>query len=467
MNLRRLTALLALAAAALTLLTYRALPARPFAADDFQWLIGGYTYSFPKMLRGAFDIEQSHFYRPLIWVAFWVQGHSFGLGWGGFHAASMALHAANAALAGLLVWRLSGGRGWVAGLATCAVAVHPAPFEAVVWISAQSDLLACLWLLLMAHAWVGAWGAAGARREWGLRALAALCMALALLSKESAIAALPLLVLADGWLAQGDTRRWLGRPAAWARYALPALITVVYLAIQLHIEQRNYVVGGGHYGLGLHVALNPLRAIALLAAPLPGSERADAAWLVWLGGALVLALLAQAGAALARRRALGGLLALAALGCTLAPTAPFTAPPNARYLYLPMIVAACAAGVALGRLPWPRGRWAAGALAALAALALAYGAAESYAREQRFAAATGAGGSLFRLALDTCAQRKVERMIVLNPPVAEDHARAAIRLACGKRTTPVFAPTWEIAEANYEQGALIVDFPDGSARIAR
>ena len=99
--------LLALGIATLTLYTYRNLPARAFAADDYQWLLNVRGLSFAEIMRKAFDPgAQTHFYRPLIWLLFWAQTRAFGFGPPGFHAVSLTLHLLNAALLGWLVYRL-------------------------------------------------------------------------------------------------------------------------------------------------------------------------------------------------------------------------------------------------------------------------------------------------------------------------------------------------------------------------
>src|SRR4051794_37301395 len=85
-----------LAIVALTLYAYRELPARPFAADDYQWLLSVRGLSFGEVARRAFDpAAQSHFYRPLIWLLFWAQTRVFGLDPRGFHAVSLGLHLLN------------------------------------------------------------------------------------------------------------------------------------------------------------------------------------------------------------------------------------------------------------------------------------------------------------------------------------------------------------------------------------
>ena len=482
----------ALAIIVLTLLAYRALPPRPFAADDFQWLLGARTLSFDEMVRSAFDFNQSHFFRPLVWVVFWTQEKLFGITPHGYHAVSLVLHLANAALVGLLVWRLARHSGQTALLAAALVALHPAPFEAVVWVSAQSELLATLWLLLMLHAWVG-------QRVL----LASLFLALALLTKESAIIGLPLLVLLGLWhhpevRGQGSGVRGQNTGRRLVRYLPPVLLTLAYLGLQLRVERDNYLVEQGGYGIGPQLVLNPLRSLGLLVAPLPGTEHADATWLPVIGALVLAGLLVWL---LIRWRAtptnerLRVAVPLGALAIMLLPTAPFSSPPDSRYLYLPVIGGTLLVAALIGqhshydRTEDERRKTEVhisvfrlssfvfrrnyqpflGKVPATAtwAVVLVLFAAAVYAREARFAIATGADGSLFTVAAARCATQPTDRVIITGAPIAEVHARAILALACGDTITPIFADTLEMAEANLERDSLVIGFPNGSAQILR
>lgn len=455
---QRTTALLgALAIIALMVLAYHSLPPRPFAADDFQWLLGARQLSFGDMLRSAFDFNQSHFFRPMVWLLFWTQEKLFGIDPRGYHAVSLALHLANAALVGLLAWRL-GTSATVAVIAAAIVALHPAPFEAVVWVSAQSELLAALWLLLMLHAWLG-------RRVF----LASLLLTLALLTKESAIIGLPLLFLIDIML----NKQLIVSRQRWFTYLLPMLLTLAYLALQLRIERDNYLVERGGYGFGPQLLLNPLRSVGLLVAPLPGTEHADAAWLPFIGALAVLGVVAwlvihwRSITPSGNRRAV---IALAALAVTLLPTAPFSSPPDSRYLYLPVIAGALLLAALLERREQTTLRQQVvqrRALLAISVALIALFAAESQAREARFATATGTDGSLFAVAAARCATLPTDRVIIMGAPIAEVHARAILALACGESITPIFADTLEMAEANLERDSLVIGFPNGAAQVIR
>ncbi|HEU5011163.1 MAG TPA: hypothetical protein VFT66_01375 [Roseiflexaceae bacterium] len=474
--------------AALMLYAYRDVWSRPFVADDYQWLLGVRGLSFRQVVARAFDVSaQSHFYRPLVWLLFWAQTTLFGLDARPFHMVSMALHALNAGLLGWLAWRLGVNR-WGALLAAAIVALHPAPFEAVVWVSAQSELLAAALLLIMAHVWVAGRRTtdetnAGRRAQSAERRatitvsschlvilspihplarslLATLALALALLAKESAVIGLPLLVL----LGSHGNRRGAAR---FLPYVLPTLLTVAYLWLQRSIEARNYLLQNGGYGIGIHMLLNPLRSLALVFVPLPGTEHADAPMLVWIGAvvaALLLVLFIMGNGGTRRL--------IAALLLTLLPTAPFVSPPDSRYIYEPVLVAALLLAVVSQRRMTNAERRMPSTLrgaVVLCSVFLVLGAGwfavgEVHAREERWSAASGPGGSLWRLAQDVCSADKPKRFMVVDPPVAPPHVEAIVRLACGAKTEPLIVGRAQV-EAKLKNRTVVVGFPNGSAEV--
>ncbi len=473
-----LPVLTVLGIAALMLYAYRDVWNRPFAADDYQWLLSVRGLAFRQVMSRAFDVSaQSHFYRPLVWLLFWAQTSLFGLDARMFHIVSMTLHGLNAGLLGWLAWRLGSNR-WGALLAAAIVALHPAPFEAVVWVSAQSELLAAVLLLIMVHLWIDRRQTTGdERRTMGdgrwtetkssivnrqssivQSFLATLTLALALLAKESAVIGLPLLMLPG---TSGNRRP----SARFLPYLLPTLLTIAYLWLQRLIEARNYLLQNGGYGIGVHMLLNPLRSLALVFVPLPGTEHADAPMLVGVGAVVAVLLLA-----LFIMGSNGMRRLIAALTLTLLPTAPFVSPPDSRYLYEPVLVAALLVGALLA--------WAWRAQPSHARMALAarwlgivavvwfvwFAVGEVHAREGRWSAASGPGGSLWRLAQDVCSADKPMRFIVVDPPVAPLHVEAIVRLACGKKTEPLVVGQAQVEE-KLKNRTVVVAFPNGSAEV--
>jgi len=528
-------AALALAIAALALYAYRNLLARPFAADDYQWsrvLTRPGTGALAKIRMRTWLTGDTA--RPLVWLLFWAQGQLFGLDPRGYHAMSLALHLLNAALLGWLTYRSTKDQGPTTKedrgasssfvlrlssglLAAGIVALHPAPFEAVVWVSAQSELLAATLLLAALHLWLPRPTTDGRRpttdgRRWTndqrpttneqtvhsashasrltphMRPLlATLALALALLAKESAAIGLPLLFLVDRWSLQTFSRSNAQR---LARYLLPALVTLAYVALQVTVERRNYLLAQGGYGLGPQIILNPLRSLALIAAPLPGSEHADAAWLV-LAGAIVALLIILWVFNIGFRsdpqpqlKAQSSKLKTAlALGLTLLPTAEqpdwlLVQGDTTTVMAAALLVARTiderpktkdqGSGSFLVLDSWSSVlRRGATLLVVVCALALAWWAAgELHAREGRFAAAAGPGGSLWRLAESTCAEGRPDRMVIVEPPLAPPHAEAIVSLACGPKVKIKIVGREQVDGA-IKGRSIVVEFPGGSAQVVR
>ncbi|MDZ4717983.1 MAG: hypothetical protein SH847_05890 [Roseiflexaceae bacterium] len=493
----------------LTLYTYRDLSGRAFAADDYQWLLSVRDLAPAELLQHAFDpLAQQHFYRPLIWVIFWVQVQLFGLNPYGLHLVSLALHLLNALLIGLLALRLIGNQhisdqgnlrsGFVARSTACVfasafVALHPAPFEAVVWISAQSELVGTALILLAIHVWIAplpnpsptggegrekfAMGlsllARSGRGGQGVRAAigATMLLALAMLAKESAILGLPLMFLLD---TKRERQRW--------HYLLPLAITLAFVALQYIVGQENRVLREGLYGIGPQLITNPLRSLALIVAPLPGTEHADSFWLVPVGTIVALVVLGILVMSIRRTPAdwRNGLAPLIlALVLSLAPTAPFTSPPDSRYLYLPVAMMA----LVLSRIisHWlernyaptsPRfntlGHRSAPILCVLIiigwCMAFWWCSGELAVREWRFSAGNGPGGSLWRVAGEICAVESPRRMIMVEPPIAPPHVEAIVQLACGTNTRTLIVERDGIEQA-IRTGSFVIGFPGGSATI--
>jgi hypothetical protein len=139
----------------------------------------------------------------------------------------------------------------MAFVAALLFAVQPSDIDAIAWVGALAEavgaLFGCLSLL-----WFLRWREE--RRPW-LRRLSVTAYALALLTHESSVVFLPVLFLAD-WL----ICRVLG-PRTFGPYIA---VTVVYLAIDVWINSRNYVVSQGHYTIGFHIVTNALNYIDAL-----------------------------------------------------------------------------------------------------------------------------------------------------------------------------------------------------------
>ncbi len=153
--------------------------------------------------------------RALLLVSFALNWAVGGLETVGYHAVNVAIHALNAVLA----WRLFALvlSPWRARLAAAAWALHPATTEAVTYISGRSDALVTSFVLLALRAWIVDARAPSPRA----RAVAYGAMFLGLLTKETAVAILPLCLAAELFLVAGGRVRLLD-----ARRYVPVVLVV-------------------------------------------------------------------------------------------------------------------------------------------------------------------------------------------------------------------------------------------------
>ena len=298
-----------------------------FFDDDFQWLVTSWSFHPAQLV--AFT-GMSHFYRPVIDVYFAVMTPLLGGSPALFHAASIALHAAVVLVLFELSRRLwgppSGGPsarlfGFVTALF---FAVQPSDIDAVAWVGALAEvigaLFGCLSLL-----WFLRWRDTGRSR---FRTMSVVAFAFALLTHESSVVFLPVLFLLDWQICrvQKDSARTTESPARTTEFRtfIPyAVVTAVYLALDLWINSRNYVVSEGHYTLGLHILTNALTYIDALYV-----GRRD--WLNYAVIAVGLVVLLVRGNARVRFATLWMLLALG-------PFLAFNWGNTSRYLYQPAI----------------------------------------------------------------------------------------------------------------------------------
>ena len=298
----------AISLAAIVIVYFRAIFAF-FFEDDFNWLATTAWAFHPSRI---FDLgAYNHFYRPVIELYFWAATPLFGGSPVLFHLFNIALHAANGLLL-FLIARQLGASDRQATLASLFFVVLPGYIEAVAWVGALAEPLSAVFGCLALYMLLRHLAAPSARRWIG----SLLCFLLALLTHESAIVFLPILVL-GAWWAPSPLRA-----ARLVQVLAPyAVVAVVYLAIEIPITRRNYLVEQNLYTPGLHMVENVLGYIAALYV----GKRNTASFVV-IAAAIVL-LLAR-GTPRVRFATCWMLLALM-------PFAPFTWGNMSRYLYLP------------------------------------------------------------------------------------------------------------------------------------
>lgn len=297
-------------AAAIGFVYWRAVGAY-FFEDDFAWLMS--TFLFEP--GNVFDLgAYNHFYRPVIELYFWAAAPLFGGSPAVFHAANIALHAINALLLFLFVREATGSPRF--GFLTVLFFVGlPGYIEAVAWIGALAEPIAAVFGLLALRSFLQ-FARSGA---WRWRVVSWCGFALALLTHESSVVFFPTLVLAAwAFVAPPPARDW----RLYVRWFAPfVLILAAYLAIDLPINARNYVVGESVYRPGLHIVRNTLRYIVTLYV---GRQDLPS----YVGTAAVVLLLLVFGSRRVRFATCWMLLALM-------PFVPFTWANTSRYLYLP------------------------------------------------------------------------------------------------------------------------------------
>ncbi len=307
--LRRAAAALVLVGAVLFI--YRAAIPAYFFEDDFQWLVSRWSFR-PADL---FDLSnRSHFYRPVIELYFWIASPFFGGSAVAFHLASIALHVLNAGLVYLVAVTLGTRPVW-GFVAALLFAVLPGYVHAVAWVGAIAEPLGACFGCLSLYGFLKFRERGGA----GWRIVSVAGLAGALLTHESSVVFLPLLAMID-WTAG----RWSWRVREVARMYWPYLaVTAGYLAVDLTVNARHYLIAEGQYAVGLHMVRNIFEYLSSLYV----GERTILAHVV-VGGALAWVFIRG------RRRAqfAAGWMLIAML-----PFAPLAYGRVSRYLYLPAI----------------------------------------------------------------------------------------------------------------------------------
>jgi len=313
--LRELTARIALVVA-VVIVYHNALWAS-FFDDDYQWLVGSWSFRPAQLV--AFS-SMTHFYRPVIDVYFGVMTPLVRGSPVLFHEASIVLHAVNVLVVFALARQIFVGTDLkngasVAFVAALFFAVQPSNIDAIAWVGALAEavgaLFGCVSLLSFLR-----WRE---ERRPSLRRLSIAAYALALLTHESSVMFLPVLFLADRliWRVQKDR---LSGPRTFAPYIA---VTVAYLAIDVWINSRNYVVSQGYYTFGFHIVTNALNYIDALYV-----GRRD--WVNYAAIAIGVVLLLVRGNSRVRFATCWMLLALA-------PFLSFNWGNTSRYLYQPAI----------------------------------------------------------------------------------------------------------------------------------
>jgi tetratricopeptide (TPR) repeat protein len=271
---------------------------RDLIVDDHAALVD------PHIVADAFARSYMHvvdpahaYYRPLVTLSYALDARLFGVRAAGYHATNVVLFAVACALVLALLRALDLGR--AASLAGALLfAAHPALVPAVAWIPGRNDTLLSIFVLA---SWIGF-----ARRR---PAIHLAFFALALLTKETAVA-LPVVCILHASLVDRRTRRALaGYAAAWA------------LAIGARLAIRSAGALPSFANLGQLVS-----SLSELALPFDPKTIAVAEDLTLLPGALAIVLLIAAVRFLPGIRRRVVLLGASAFVLFLAPSLIFAGP---------------------------------------------------------------------------------------------------------------------------------------------
>jgi hypothetical protein len=322
MKLRHWSALAAILAATAALYLAAGLAGAYLAADDFQWLGGGHTFTWGRLL---YVTGGDRFYRPVADLWFAASTSACGFALPCHHLLLLVVHLANVALVFVLaLWLFDSLR--TAWLATLLFALQPAYTQAVVWLSAITGVCCAFGYLgsLTAIAWSWRTNDDGQRRTREILAVA--LFGLAAFSHEAAVT-LPL-IAALMWRLFGPSGAGSRRILAYGMTA----VVVAFGAATLLANRRNLLFEGSGYRLGTHAIDHALDYVASLYVG-PSSPAAH----VLIIAALVALVLIN------RTTRFGALWMLIAM----LPYLPFTTGNTSRYAYLPAIGFACAAAGAI------------------------------------------------------------------------------------------------------------------------
>ncbi len=227
---------------ALSLMTYGRALGLPFIADDYVQIQLSHDYgpiaNWPALFHDALYRCRA----TSLVLTYWTE-RAFGLGPFVFNLSSLLLHIMNSFLVFALgLWRPIGWK--VSALAACFFAVSQRHSEAVVWYAAIPELLVFLFSLSSFLCWVH-WLRSDTRPV-RFYAGALGFFALALLSKESAVAVAPLCVLAI-FVPPGRGLKDLGFTAPYF------LVSGVYFGLAFGARDTHLHFNDGTFSLGAPV----------------------------------------------------------------------------------------------------------------------------------------------------------------------------------------------------------------------
>ncbi|HEY7678713.1 MAG TPA: tetratricopeptide repeat protein [Candidatus Methylomirabilis sp.] len=191
-------------------------------------------FTLPTSIYLGRTLGAERMYRPLLAVSASADRALWGPHPGAFHATSALAHLVAVLLVWRLAWWMTGSR-WAAFAGGALLAVHPSAVGAVAFLSARMDVFAGVGMAAVLLLLRGCLGRRGNIRLAG----ALLCFALALASKETAMA-IPGMVTWAAWVFPA----WFGAPRTPPRRAHLALrLLPIWILLGAYLFVRHAIVG--------------------------------------------------------------------------------------------------------------------------------------------------------------------------------------------------------------------------------
>lgn len=229
-------------------------------------------------------------WHPITWLSHAVDLAVF-TGPAGHHLVNIGLHAVNAALLFLALWRMTRCP-WRSLAAAMLFAAHPIQVESVAWISERKNVLCLLFCLASLHAYLS-YVDPRIRRRGVFCGLTVLALALALMSKQMAVTWPFVLLLLDGW-----PLRRIGPRAVVEKIPMLALVGLASFMAWTTQHGDQAVTSLSIIGWGARLSNAVMSYVRYLGHlfyprdfspyyPYPGME-APEPWIVWVVGAAAL-----------------------------------------------------------------------------------------------------------------------------------------------------------------------------------
>ncbi len=255
--------------AAFVLITFYPTLKIGFWGDDWWLVANAGRLDLAQYLRFYFDpLVQTIWYRPAHGVLLLAEYFFWGSNAEGYHWVYMFVHLANSLLIFAIVNRIS--KNWQLGLISAILFAGFYPGSIAVFGIAVHDPLATLFYLLTVLVWLYYLATGRSFYFW----LAIAAFILALLSKETSAALIVTMFLMDRII----VRQSLSLRSGIRRYALFALILLIYLAIEYRVQTAGHFSNRAGYGLGLQFVGNAFRYLQLLVLPWGVDQWAGLTW---------------------------------------------------------------------------------------------------------------------------------------------------------------------------------------------